>query len=321
MPAGRNKPILFVGSSTANLSVARSVADCLKRRNFDAKVWDEFVFRFNESIFDGLIRVAREVDFAVFVWGADDVTTTETRSIPSPRDNVVFEAGLFVGSLGKDRVFIVADSTQSLKIPSDYAGIMRATYDGVDTGQYSVSAVSLACNEIESSIRGISISPDLLRLRGRWKSRFASGPVRDHPVLIDDVEITAEIEGLQIAGTSQNMPYLGRATVHHGNQIIGHWTHPSDRSLARALSCSLSVQQRTCYTVISVLKTRTERRSSEPGYSRRRTTALSNRSSPIFCGRKVFSGRRQFHPPLRRRKPENTRGQRWTVSLYRSSGF
>ena len=146
---------------------------------------------------------------------------------------MVFEAGLFVGSLGKDRVFIVADSTQSLKIPSDYAGIMRATYDGVDTGQYSVSAVSLACNEIESSIRGISISPDLLRLRGRWKSRFASGPVRDHPVLIDDVEITAEIEGLQIAGTSQNMPYLGRATVHHGNQIIGHWTHPSDRSLAR----------------------------------------------------------------------------------------
>jgi hypothetical protein len=38
----------------------------------------------------------------------------------SPRDNVIFECGLFMGVLGKDRIFIVCDSNANIKVPSDF---------------------------------------------------------------------------------------------------------------------------------------------------------------------------------------------------------
>src|SRR5579864_3975334 len=105
-PASNEKPKIFIGSSTENLNVARAIADCLARRNYKPQVWDEGLFKQNESTFDGLLRISTEVDFAVFIWGASDVTMTRGRSIPSPRDNVIWETGLFLGALGKSRVFM-----------------------------------------------------------------------------------------------------------------------------------------------------------------------------------------------------------------------
>jgi predicted nucleotide-binding protein len=65
-----------------------------------------------------------EVDFAAFAFARDDWTTTSRRaSAPtgpgqaSPRDNVVFEAGLFGGTLGMRRTFILHAS--DAKLPSD----------------------------------------------------------------------------------------------------------------------------------------------------------------------------------------------------------
>ena len=116
----KNPPLIFIGSSTPNLDVARALADCLEGRNFRPLVWDEGLLRQNESIFDGLIRLSKEVEFGVFIWGASDVTITAGQTIPAARDNVVFETGLFLGALGKERVFMVVDRSVPLKIPSDF---------------------------------------------------------------------------------------------------------------------------------------------------------------------------------------------------------
>lgn len=234
-PASIEKPIVFIGSSTHNLNVARAMADCLESRNYKPLVWDEGLFRQNESTFDGLLRISTEVDVAVFVWGASDVTMTKGQSIPSPRDNVVWETGLFLGALGKDRVFMVVDKTVSLKIPTDYSGITRAHYDGSSIGTYDISAVSSACNVIDRSVRQRQVPEYLFRLQGQWKSRFASGPFADHPALIDDVEIKAEPDAISFTGFSGNISYTGDARVYYENQIIGHWTHPSNRSMAKGV--------------------------------------------------------------------------------------
>jgi hypothetical protein len=63
------------------------------------------------SPLERLLELTREVDFAAFVFAQDDWTTTtpsasSTQAGPgqaSPRDNVVFEAGLFGGVLGMRR--------------------------------------------------------------------------------------------------------------------------------------------------------------------------------------------------------------------------
>jgi len=169
---------MFIGSSTPNLNVARALADCLSGRGFIALVWNQELFKPFESTLDALIRIAEEVDFGVFVWGASDVLLTIRGPIPAPRDNVVFETGLFLGALGKDRMFMVVDPSIEPSIPSDFSGITRVSYDGTLLGAYDTTAVSAACNTIERSIKNRQIPWKLQRLQGRWVSLFPAGPLR-----------------------------------------------------------------------------------------------------------------------------------------------
>jgi predicted nucleotide-binding protein len=74
-----------------------------------------------------LFELAHEVDFAAFVFGREDWTATNLPASPptesgqaSPRDNVVFEAGLFGGVLGMHRTFIL--HANGSKLPSDLLG-------------------------------------------------------------------------------------------------------------------------------------------------------------------------------------------------------
>ena len=46
-----------------------------------------------------------------------------------PRDNIVFEAGLFIGCLGRRRVFVVCGLRSRRSLPSDLSGVTFATYD------------------------------------------------------------------------------------------------------------------------------------------------------------------------------------------------
>jgi hypothetical protein len=76
--------------------------------------------------------VNREVDFAAFVFAQDDWTTTAPPASPSehgqasPRDNVVFEAGLFGSALGLRRTFIL--HARGAKLPTDLLGLTVVRY-------------------------------------------------------------------------------------------------------------------------------------------------------------------------------------------------
>ena len=81
-----------------------------------------------------LVELTREVDFAAFVFAQDDWTTptpgdpgTAVPGQASPRDNVVFEAGLFGGALGMRRTFIL--HANGAKLPTDLLGLTCVRYD------------------------------------------------------------------------------------------------------------------------------------------------------------------------------------------------
>ena len=91
------------------------------------------VFSSGTNTLDRLLELTREVDFAAFLFAQDDWTaagvSAPTASEPgqaAPRDNVVFEAGLFGGVLGMKRTFIL--HARGAKLPTDLLGLTCIRY-------------------------------------------------------------------------------------------------------------------------------------------------------------------------------------------------
>src|SRR5262247_2466364 len=102
-----DKPRIFLGSSGKQ----EKLLQALTRGLDDVARVEPWTTSFNPgtSTLERLLELTREVDFAAFVFAQDDWTTgaPSGSSQPgggagqaSPRDNVVFEAGLFGGVLG-----------------------------------------------------------------------------------------------------------------------------------------------------------------------------------------------------------------------------
>ena len=91
-----NKPRIFLGSSGEQAKLLRAITRGLDEVA-DVEPWTT-TFNPGRSTLDRLVELSHEVDFAAFVFAQDDWTTTgaSPSGQASPRDNVVFEAGLFV---------------------------------------------------------------------------------------------------------------------------------------------------------------------------------------------------------------------------------
>jgi hypothetical protein len=101
------KPRIFLGSSGKQAELLQAIARGLE----DVAEVEPWTTTFNpgRGTLDRLVELSQEVDFAAFVFAQDDWTTTDASQSgeASPRDNVVFEAGLFGGALGIRRTFIL----------------------------------------------------------------------------------------------------------------------------------------------------------------------------------------------------------------------
>jgi hypothetical protein len=75
----------------------------------------------------------------------------------SPRDNVVFELGLFFGRLGRERCFLIQRHDIDLKLPSDLLGIEPARFS-LSPGEDLETALDSACNRIGSAIREATVA-------------------------------------------------------------------------------------------------------------------------------------------------------------------
>jgi hypothetical protein len=131
-----DKPRIFLGSSGKQerllQALTRGLGDIA-----DVEPWTTS-FNPGTTTLERLLELAHEVDFAVFVFARDDWTTTTSPGSPpagtgqaSPRDNVVFEAGLFGSALGLRRTFILHASGS--KLPTDLLGLTSVRYGEAPT--------------------------------------------------------------------------------------------------------------------------------------------------------------------------------------------
>ena len=149
-PCLERRPRLFVASSSEGEKVARAIQVALDK-DCEVEVWNQGVFRVSNNTLDSLIEAISDFDFAVIVLTPDDALESRGELQAAPRDNVLFELGLFIGGIGKGRTFLVFDRDSGIKIPSDLLGTTAATYQQHSSGNL-VSALGAACSTISEAI-------------------------------------------------------------------------------------------------------------------------------------------------------------------------
>jgi hypothetical protein len=115
-------------------------------------LWNKGVFGLGEGTLEALVSATERFDFAILVLTPDDVITTRGGQEQTARDNVLFEAGLFMGKLGRFRTFLVYDRHKPIKIPSDLAGVTLAAFGDAPDKELAVQLRS-ATDEIAAAIR------------------------------------------------------------------------------------------------------------------------------------------------------------------------
>lgn len=148
MPNAR--PRLFLGSSVESLHVARQIQVELKHDAVDAEVWTNGIFGASSVTLDALAVKVAESDFAAFVFSGDDHVASRGKESDAPRDNVIFELGLFLGVLTRERTFFVKEHRAEIKIPTDLLGITPMTYIA---GANLSAQLGPACQELREIIR------------------------------------------------------------------------------------------------------------------------------------------------------------------------
>ena len=139
---------VFIGSSKEHLDLARAVQENLDP-DLETKVWDQDVFRMSEYTLEALATQLQQSDFGVFVMEPADWAVIHGIKHPVPRDNVVFELGLFVGHLGRNRTFVIIPrGSLGLHLPTDLLGLTVGDYDANRTDKSLTAAFAPVCNKI-----------------------------------------------------------------------------------------------------------------------------------------------------------------------------
>ena len=145
-----------------------------------------------------LVELTRQVEFAAFVFAQDDWTAAgvaapdpSTAGQASPRDNIVFEAGLFGGVLGMRRTFIL--HAKGAKLPTDLLGLTCVRYDA--TGPAEMKAI---CRSISKAIEN---ERRAARIDGEWWQFSLTARTAEEPSAVSLLRIVRDKDGaLEMSG-------------------------------------------------------------------------------------------------------------------------
>jgi hypothetical protein len=207
-----DKPRIFLGSSGKQEKLLQALTRGLEEV---ARV-EPWTTSFNPgtTTLERLVELAREVDFAAFVFARDDWTSYSppasdpgTSGQASPRDNVVFEAGLFGGTLGMRRTFIL--HANGAKLPSDLLGLTCVRYDGAT----SAAELKLINQKLRKAIEH---EGRLARIEGLWWQFSLTERSSREPSAVSLLRISRDRDGA--------LNLVGRAWQEDGTLSARYWS-------------------------------------------------------------------------------------------------
>jgi len=206
-----DKPRIFLGSSGKQAALVQALTRGLK----DVAHVDPWTTSFNPgtTTLERLVELAHEVDFAAFAFAQDDWTAVNTSATPppdsgqaSPRDNVVFEAGLFGGVLGMRRTFIL--HARGSKLPTDLLGLTSIRY-----GDVTAAETRVVCQKLRKAIED---EGRLARIEGLWWQFSLTERSQEEPSALSLLRIGRDRDGA--------MEVTGRSWQEDGKLSARYWS-------------------------------------------------------------------------------------------------
>jgi CAP12/Pycsar effector protein, TIR domain len=191
------KPRIFLGSSGKQEKLLNALTRGLEAVA-NVEPWTTS-FNPGTTTLQRLIDLSHEVDFAAFVFARDDWTADDAPAPgapepgqASPRDNVVFEAGLFGSALGMRRTFIL--HANGAKLPSDLLGLTAVRYDPATTASEVRSINEKLRTAIESEGR-------IARIEGSWWQFSLTERSAEEPSAVSLLRVSRDRSGgLEVVG-------------------------------------------------------------------------------------------------------------------------
>ncbi len=144
-------PKIFIASSLEKQKLVLTLEKELKKYANITKWFKDF-FKSGDITLLKLLDAANTFDYAIILVSQDDQLKSRNITFGSPRDNVIFEAGLFLAVLGPKRVFILLESKKGIKTkkPSDLDGFNYISYKIEST---YLKSMNNALEQIKSTIK------------------------------------------------------------------------------------------------------------------------------------------------------------------------
>jgi predicted nucleotide-binding protein len=150
------RPVLFVGSSTESLPIAKCVQSGLRHDDILVRVWTDRVFQASHFPIEDLQEHLQKSDLAVLVLGPDDRVESRGDISLAPRDNVILELGMFLGALGHRRTLLMCPRGANVRIPTDLLGLTPLEYAPGPEDELP-SRVAPVCEDLRRIISTIGV--------------------------------------------------------------------------------------------------------------------------------------------------------------------
>jgi len=165
------RPKVFIASASEGLSIAYDLQELLKK-DAHVTIWDQGIFEASEYTLINILQSLNVFDYGIFLFTPDDKTDVRGEKYLSPRDNVIFELGLFIGKLGIKSNFIVMPDIPNIKVPSDLKGLAVLLYENDHYSQQA--ALGPVANQIRKTIKYFpaNLNARKIELEEYLKSKF-----------------------------------------------------------------------------------------------------------------------------------------------------
>ncbi|WP_217559941.1 TIR domain-containing protein [Paenibacillus sp. GbtcB18] len=225
----QRKPKVFIGSSREAIPIAEGVLENLSPA---AQVNPWFAGAFNPGRYtmEDLDKQVQNNDFALFILSTDDVVQIRGKQYASARDNTIFEMGLFMSRLGRERVFFLLPdhipesvnetAVGGLRTPSDLFGVNALTFEIRSEADEWVQATAAACSTVKRKMRELGCLSELptinqlARILRLFRTLLKGVPFKPE----EENSLQTLSEGIRISYTCPPQFTVKGVTIHSAEQ-------------------------------------------------------------------------------------------------------